>query len=90
MAYRLESERTFNVTNEYSERRDRAKLMNILRSCLFGKKRYQNIILASGLNNFFNAIRIASILNNKVPQLAMIIKFIPFVVVEMMANGTSK
>lgn len=89
VAYRIESERAFDITSEHSDRRARARILAVLRNCLFGKKRYQNLILNSSLNNLFNALRVAQILNSKVPDLAMIIRFTPFIIVEMMENKES-
>ena len=90
IVYRMESERAFDITTEHSERRARARTLAVLRKCLFGKKRYQNLILNSALNNLFNALRVAQILHTKVPDLAMIIRFVPFMIIEMYENNQSK
>ena len=62
-------------------------MLVILRNCLFGKKRYQNILLRTSFNNLFNALRIAQVLHSKVPDLAMIINFQEFLIVEMYDNN---
>jgi hypothetical protein len=62
----------------------------VLRNCLFGKKRYQILQLTCSVSNFFNALRIAKVLNSKVPDMSMIIRFIPVVIVEVYEDGTSK
>ena len=61
-----------------------------LRNSLFGRNRYQALLLNSSLNNFFNSLRVAKFLNSKVPDLAMIIKFIPFIIVESFEDQTTK
>jgi hypothetical protein len=90
VAYRMESERSFDITSEHSDRRARARTLVVLRNCLFGKKRYQSLILNSSLNNLFNALRVAQILNTKVPDLAMVIRFVPFIIIEMLENNQAK
>jgi hypothetical protein len=62
----------------------------VLRNCLFGKKRYQILQLTCSVSNFFNTLRIAKVLNSKVPDMAMIIRFVPVVIIEVYEDGTSK
>ena len=87
--YRLESERAFEINSDHSDVRQRARMLVILRNCLFGRKRYQNIFLKTSFNNLFNALRIAQVLHSKVPDLAMIINFPEFFLVEMYDDSTS-
>jgi hypothetical protein len=90
VAYRIEPEKTFDITTDHAERRARARLIISLRNSLFGKNRYQTLILNSAFNNLFNSLRVAKFLNSKVPELAMIIKFVPFIIVETLEDKTTK
>lgn len=85
--YRIEPMRIFEINKEHSERKARARTLAILRSSLFGRKRYQDIYLNCSLHNLFNALRIARFLHTKVPNLALIIRFVPIKIIEVFSDG---
>ncbi len=86
--YRIEPMRIIEINKEHSERSARARTLAILRSSLFGRKRYQDIYLNCSLNNMFNALRIANFLHNRVPDLALIIKLVPIKIIEVFSDGS--
>lgn len=75
--------KTIEITKEHSDRIARARTLAILRSSLFGRKRYQDIYITCSLNNLFNALRIAEFMHRRVPDLAMIITMSPLKIIEV-------
>lgn len=73
--YRVELEKRIEINKSFSERRNQAVAMRILSYGLFGQKRYQNLYLSCSLNCFHLALKIANQIHQRVPGLAMIIKF---------------
>lgn len=83
VTYRIEPMKTIEVTKEHSDRTARARTLAILRSSLFGRKRYQDIYITCSLNNLFNALRIAEFMHRRVPDLSMIISMPPLKIIEV-------
>jgi hypothetical protein len=73
--YRVELEKRLEINKSYSDRRNQAIALRILSYGLFGQKRYQNLYLSCSLNCFYFALKIANSIHQRVPGLAMIIKF---------------
>lgn len=79
--------KTFEITKDHADRQIKARTIAVLRSSLFGRKRYQDIYLNCSLNNLFNALRVAQFMHLRVPNLAMIIRFSPIKIIEVYTDG---
>ena len=63
------------INRKHRDRRQRALLIKDISYGLFGSKRYTNIILECSLNNFYDTLSLANILQRRVEGLALIIRF---------------
>ena len=73
--YRVEEQKVFEMNRKHRERRERALIIKEISFGLFGRRRYRNFYLECSLNNFFDALTLANILQRRVEGLAMVVRF---------------
>ena len=63
------------MNRKHRERRERALIVKEISFGLFGRRRYRNFYLQCTLNNMYDALSLANILQRRVEGLAMVIRF---------------
>ena len=65
----------FELNRKHRDRRERAMIIKEISFGLFGRRRYRNFYLVCTLNNLFDTLSLANILQRRVEGLAMVIRF---------------